>query len=237
MRGNVVIIATKAVFFADILREQLTDAGLHSIIAAAGDKDLKTKLQKTGARCILLEQCFHGQGTEGYILRLMKRYRNIRIAVWSTVDLSPAMAARLLMAGAESYFTLRDTDEAIRGIIRRIAAGRSYYPEDVGRLFESATYFPILHNGLTTRELEVLKLTVTGQPNKKIAEVLGIKLPTPAHDIRSSLGWRTPCVPRCPGTGPGGAESKAGAWGKAFHLLGDMRYFINENTGPCKFLY
>jgi DNA-binding NarL/FixJ family response regulator len=177
MRGNTVIIATNAVFLADTLRDKLRDTGYQGI-HAAGDKDLIAKIPRAGARFVLLENCFHGQGTEEFVLRLMKRFRDIRIAVWSTVELNPIIASRFLMAGAESYFTLRDTDENIAGILRRIMAGRQYYPEDVGRVYESTTYFPDFDSGLTIREIEIIKLSINRQSNKKIGEALGIKVPT-----------------------------------------------------------
>jgi DNA-binding NarL/FixJ family response regulator len=109
---------------------------------------------------------------------MVKRHRDVRIAVWSAQAVQPVIAARFVLAGAESYFSLRSTGEDVAGILGRIAAGRRYCPAEVQAVVESNTYVPDMKGKLTMRETEVIKLSVSGQSNREIGEVLGITEPT-----------------------------------------------------------
>jgi DNA-binding NarL/FixJ family response regulator len=177
MRNNNVIIATSADFLADILRDTLRDLNV-GVIVAHNENELLARMKNSFPRFVLLENCFRGQGTEELILRTVRQNRDLRIAVWSAQAVKPVIAARFILAGAESYFSLRDTEERIAGILGRIAAGRRYYPAEVKTVVESNTYFPDMKGKPTMREREIIKLSVTGWNNKRIAEVLDITIPT-----------------------------------------------------------
>jgi DNA-binding NarL/FixJ family response regulator len=178
MRNHSVIIATNADFLADILRERLRDLDTVAVLRAHDETELLARMKNGFSRLVLLEHCFRGQGTEVFIMRAVKRDRDLRIAVWSVQAIKPVIAARFILAGAESYFSLRDTEEHIAGILGRIAMGRRYYPAEVKTVVESETYFPDLRGKLTVREIEIIKLSVTGRNNRAIADVLGISIPT-----------------------------------------------------------
>jgi DNA-binding NarL/FixJ family response regulator len=178
MRNNGVIIATNADFLADMLRDTLRDLDAGPVAVVRNENELMARIKSGFPRFVLLENCFRGQGTEEFILRLVKGNRDMRIAVWSAQAVKPVIAARFILAGAESYFSLRDREEDIAGILGRIAAGRRYCPAEVKRVAESSTYFPDMKGKLTAREREVIKLSVTGRDNRGIAEVLGITVPT-----------------------------------------------------------
>jgi DNA-binding NarL/FixJ family response regulator len=178
MRNNGVIIATNADFLADMLRDTLRDQDAGPVVMARNENELAARIKSGFPRFVLLENCFRGQGTEEFILRLVKGDRDMRIAVWSAQAVKPVIAARFILAGAESYFSLREREEDIAGILGRIAAGRRYCPAEVKRVAESDTYFPDMKGKLTAREREVIKLSVTGRDNRGIAEVLGITVPT-----------------------------------------------------------
>jgi DNA-binding NarL/FixJ family response regulator len=178
MRNNSVIIATNADFLADILRDALRDFEAGAVLTARNETELLNRMKNGFPRFVLLEHCFRGQGTEEFIMRAVKKKRDIRIAVWSAQAIKPVIAARFILAGAESYFSLRDTEENITGILGRIAAGRRYCPAEVKEVVKSDTYFPDLKGKLTVRETEIIKLSVTGRNNRAIADVLGISMPT-----------------------------------------------------------
>jgi DNA-binding NarL/FixJ family response regulator len=177
MRNNSVLIATSADFLADILRDTLRDLDCGAVVVH-DENELLARIKNGFPRFVLLEHCFREEGTEELILRAVKKNRDLRIAVWSAQKLKPVIAARFILAGAESYFSLRDTEENIAEILGRIAAGRRYCPAGVQAVVESNTYFPDLKGKLTLREREIIKLSVTGRNNKGIAEVLGITVPT-----------------------------------------------------------
>jgi DNA-binding NarL/FixJ family response regulator len=112
------------------------------------------------------------------VLRLVKEDRNLRITVWSVTAVQPVIAARFILAGAESYFSLRDAEEDVEEILGRIVSGGRYCPADVRAVVDSGTYFPDLKGKLTMREREVMKLSITGKNNRAIADVLGVTVPT-----------------------------------------------------------
>jgi DNA-binding NarL/FixJ family response regulator len=174
MLGKTIIIATNAGFLGTILQDKLREIGLQSIVAAS-DNDLMSAMEKTRSRLIFMENCFHGQGTEEYVLRVMKHGHGLRMVIWSAYTLAPIIACRFLSAGANSFFTLRESKETIMLILHRIAVGENYYPNEVAKIIERGTYFPVLDAELTIREIEIIKLSINERTNGVIARLLGIK--------------------------------------------------------------
>jgi hypothetical protein len=122
MRNNSVVIATNAIFLADILREKLLDADFQVSVAGT-DNDLAAKIKAVFPRFIFLEHCFHGYGTEVFIQRTARHYKGVRIVVWAVSEVKPLTAARFIIAGAESFFSLRDSKRNIENILCRIVGG------------------------------------------------------------------------------------------------------------------
>jgi two-component system nitrate/nitrite response regulator NarL len=178
MRNNGVLIATNSDFLAEALRDIVRDAGGGLVVTARSEGELTGRIQKCFPRLVLLENCFRQQGTEELVMRLVSRNRDLRIAVWSPMAVQPVIAARFILAGAESYFSLRGGEDDVAEIVGRIAAGRRYCPAGVQAVINSGTYFPNLTGKLTAREREVVKLSATGGNNRAIAEALGITVST-----------------------------------------------------------
>jgi DNA-binding NarL/FixJ family response regulator len=195
MRYNSVIIATNAEFLADILRDTLKDFDVRQVLTAHNESELLAGIKNKRPRFVFLENCFRGQGTEELILRLVKRDRDVRIVVWSAMAVKPVIAARYILAGAESYFSLRDREGHIADIMKLITSGRRYCPPEVQAVTESETYFPDMTGRLTLREIEIIKLAVTRKNNREIADALGIRVSTvkfhKAHIYRK-CGGNTP---------------------------------------------
>jgi DNA-binding NarL/FixJ family response regulator len=184
MRNNSIIIATSANALAAVLRDKLRNLGVQAATIAENDGELIDGIKNGYPRFVFLENCFHEQTTEEYVLRLIKRHRDLRIVVWSASTVKPIIAARYILAGAESFFSLRDMDENIRDILKRIIAGQHYYPAAVGTVIDDGSYMPTIGGELTIREIEVIKLCVSGRNNKAIAETLGIRFHTvKAHKL------------------------------------------------------
>jgi DNA-binding NarL/FixJ family response regulator len=178
MRNNSIVIATNADFLAEVLRDTLRDLDVGPIVVARDENELMGRTKNSFPWLALVEDCFRGPATEEYVQKLAGRYRDLRIAVWSAQEVKPVTAARFILAGAESYFSLREAGEDIAGILGRIAAGRRYCPAEVKAVVDSDTYFPGMKGKLTMRETEVVKLSTTGRKNREIAEMLGISVAT-----------------------------------------------------------
>jgi len=177
MRNNSVIIATNANFLANILKEKLQDAELQVFVAET-DNELTNKIKAAFPSLIFLEHCFQGYGTDSFIQKMVKRNRNVRIAVWAVSELKPLAAARFIMAGAESFFSLRGTENHIETILYRIAGGRHYCPADVEAILDKESSCPAIGEELTNREIQVMKLSADGQSNQEVADILSVTVHT-----------------------------------------------------------
>jgi DNA-binding NarL/FixJ family response regulator len=173
MTYNSVIIASTAGYLINTLREKLNDIDLR-VFAVGSDEELKARIKLTNPRYIFIENCFKGHDTDGFIQQLSKSYRGIRIIVWSVSEVSPIIAARLINAGAESFFCLRETEDKINSIINRIVGGQSYCPADVKAVLDKDNAFPIFGNKLTPREIQVMKACVRYRTNQQIGNALSL---------------------------------------------------------------
>ena len=194
MRNNCVIIATNAGFLADMLMGKLLDAGLQVFVTGTDD-DLAAKIKAVFPRFIFLEHCFHGHGTDVFIQRMVRRYKSVRVAVWAVSEVKPIAAARYIAAGAESFFSLRDTESHIETILCQIAGGRHYYSADVEEVLEMDRAYPVIGEELTEREREIIRLSVGGKTNQQIADVLSLSVHTVRFhkaNIYRKCGGNTP---------------------------------------------
>ena len=177
MWNNSVIIASDAGFLASMLQEKLQDADFKVFIVSTQD-DLATKLKVVYPRFIFIEHCFNGLGTDDYIQRMVQHDRCLRIIVWAVTEISPVTASRYITAGAESYFSLRDTDTATELALHKIAKGQKYRPAYVQAELERIKPPQIVGADYTVREIEVIKLTGEGRSNEYIGEALNMTLHT-----------------------------------------------------------
>jgi DNA-binding NarL/FixJ family response regulator len=184
MNNRGVIIASSADCLAAVLRDTLKNLDVHPVAVAPDDQTLAERVKVSYPCFVLLESCFREQATEEYVVRLARRYRDLRIIVWSASAVKPVMAARYILAGAESFFSLRDRDVSIPDILRRIIAGRYYYPAGVEAILDKESYIPVFGGELTLREIETARLYADGKTTKEIAATLGVKAATvKAHKL------------------------------------------------------
>ena len=122
MINNSVIIASNAGFLVDTLREKLHDVDFR-VIVANNDKDLSARLKINYFRFVFIEQCFNAKGTDDYLHRIMKLHHDLHIVIWTASDIPTIEAVRYIHAGAESFFSLRDTAENLEKILIKIANG------------------------------------------------------------------------------------------------------------------
>ena len=86
-------------------------------------------------------------------------------------------AMRAIKAGASGYLTKESASEQLVSAIRKIFDGRKYISPGVAELLVTDIYHnedKELHEYLSDREFEILKLIVRGDTPKKIAKNLGI---------------------------------------------------------------
>ena len=102
------------------------------------------------------------------ITRILAEFPNARIIVLTTYS-GDAQVVRALRAGARAYI-LKGHDRELLETIHTVMEGRKRIPPEVAaELADHAT-----DEGLSDREIEVLKLIAAGNSNKRIADLLSI---------------------------------------------------------------
>jgi two-component system, NarL family, response regulator LiaR len=116
--------------------------------------------------------------------RIKASHPEIAVLVF-TVHTEDEYILQILQAGAAGYLIKNVFGEEVVQAIRAIASGDMVLSPQIGQhLIKHAAKFPTkpveLEYGekLSTRELEILKLTAQGKSNKDIAELLGLNLRT-----------------------------------------------------------
>ena len=102
-----------------------------------------------------------------------------------TVHTDDECILEILQAGAAGYLIKSAFGDEVVQAVRAVVTGEMVLSHAIGqRLMKQAARYPtrpiLLEAGekLSTRELEILKLTARGMSNKNIAQALGIKLRT-----------------------------------------------------------
>ena len=103
------------------------------------------------------------------IIGIRSEFPNARIIVLTTYA-GDVQVLRALKAGARGYLLKGDVRRELLDTIRAVHAGQKRIPPEVAaELAEHA-----VEDGLSSREIDVLRLIATGNPNKEIAARLAI---------------------------------------------------------------
>jgi DNA-binding NarL/FixJ family response regulator len=173
-----IIIGSTSIFLAGVLRERMAVLFRRSITRADTEDVLLTYIQTSYPRLVFLEHCLKGQATDECIARLVKRHPGLHIAVWAAAHVAPSAAARFILAGAESFLSLRDDEEKIEANLQKILSGVPHYPVEVEAVLEEGEYAPVFGAKPTSRESEIIRYSVDGLSNEQIAEAMGVEVST-----------------------------------------------------------
>lgn len=130
---------------------------------------------------------------------LRLRYPQVRVLILSAHS-EDIFAERALQVGANGFVSKLGELEIIVGAIRKVAAGETYFSEQLSSRLAlkylgvgaSAGASPL--DGLSNRELQVFRLIGSGQPTRAIAEALGISIKTVetyVDHLKRKLGVRS----------------------------------------------
>ena len=136
---------------------------------------------------LLLDMNMPGISGAELITRIKAHQANLPILVLSMHN-EPQVAARALKAGANGYITKDCEPEILMAAIRKVAARGKYIDPDLAEkmVFDvSASTDKPPHSQLSGRELEVLRLLITGLGVNDIATQLSISNKTVStHKVR-----------------------------------------------------
>ena len=174
MISNSVIIASTAVYLINTLKEKIKDFD-YRIFTANTEGELKIKIKTLNPRMIFIENCFCKNETGEFINWLADRNNNLRIIVFSFNDTSALASARLMNAGADSYFSLRETEENIETIAKKIMFGQKYCPQDIKEALNDEGAY-INYEKMTKRESQIIKINHKYKTNALLAKVLSVSV-------------------------------------------------------------
>jgi DNA-binding NarL/FixJ family response regulator len=118
--------------------------------------------------------------------RIASELPEIKVLVLTTFD-ADSYVLQALRAGASGYVLKDSQPAAIVSSILAVTAGERVMATAVANrvldMLTGTTTTKEFYDGLTAREIEILKLLATGQPNKQIARRLGISEKTVRNHV------------------------------------------------------
>lgn len=121
-------------------------------------------------------------GTSGIeVMRRMLVYKSeARVLIFSMHE-DTIFATRALQAGAVGYVTKASAPHVLVDAVHAVAAGKRYLSADVAQKLALREFANEKTEGLSTRELEVLRSLAQGQTVREIADSMGLSPKTVAN--------------------------------------------------------
>lgn len=164
---------------ARILKEE---SDMVVISDASGYPELKTCLEKEVPDVILLDISMQGKNGLEILKELRKHYPKVRVIMLS-MHPEDRFSVRAIKDGACGYITKESAIELLVSAIRRVNSGGKFIPQSVAELlansFENNGDLPV-HELLSGREFQILRLITSGKTVKEIASALFISPSTVA---------------------------------------------------------
>jgi two-component system, NarL family, response regulator LiaR len=144
-------------------------ADLRVVGLAASGEELLEKIAEWRPQVVIQDLLLPG-GIDGIetTRRLIAREASTRV-IALTASIDEARMAGVLQAGALGYVRKDADPEILLAAVRAVAAGKTYIDPAVREQLRSAP-----EDDLTPRETEVLRHLALGEPNRAIAQALGV---------------------------------------------------------------
>ena len=136
-------------------------------------------------------------GVSGFevLRRMLKRQPSSKIIIFTMND-DPAFAARSIEQGARGYVTKNEDPKAFIQAIRAVESGQRYLSGGLALKLAFAEQKHATHplDGLSGRELEILRCLAEGKDMAEIAHLLNVSYKTVANNctlLKAKLGARS----------------------------------------------
>ncbi len=164
--------------------------GIRQIVGAAGDmliadeatdgRELLQRARSTPHDLVLLDLSM--PATDGLdVLKQLKRERPKVPVVILTMSPEEQFAIRALKAGAAGYLMKEAAPIELVAALRKAAAGGRYLSARVAEKLADHLVGNVegpLHDGLSDREYQVMRMIAAGKPTRQIAEELALSVKT-----------------------------------------------------------
>ncbi len=145
---------------------------------AANAQEVIDKVQRTSADVVLLDIAMPGRDGIDVLKQLKQINPHLHVLVLSMYP-EDQYAFRAIKAGASGYLTKNKASSELIEAIRKVASGRKYISAEVAEQIafdlERDSDKP-LHQKLSDREYQVMRLIASGKTVKQISEELSISV-------------------------------------------------------------
>lgn len=147
---------------------------------ASNTAEVLDKLRTNEIDVVLLDISMPGKSGLDLIYDIKKEYPQKRILILSGMS-EELFAKRAIKSGASGYLNKESAPELLITAIRKVFTGKKYISNKLAELIAddlASTDSIILHDKLSDREFEVLRLIGSGKSVGEIAEVLKLGVST-----------------------------------------------------------
>jgi two-component system invasion response regulator UvrY len=162
------------------LLENLQD--IEVVAEASSGEDALTQFEQVKPDVLVIDLTMPGIGGMETIRRLRVSHPNARLLVFSMHE-NAALVEHALQEGASGYISKNSSPDTLVTAVRRIAAGNVYIDSELAQtmvLQQSRGQREALA-GLSTRELQILRLFAEARAIEEIAESLSLSTKTIAN--------------------------------------------------------
>ena len=179
------------------LREIIEDETDMKIVAEASSAtEVLDKLREHQTDILLLDISMPGKSGLDLMLDLKKEFSGLKILILSALS-EEIYARRVIKSGAYGYMNKESAPDQLVNAIRKVYSGKKYISAKMAELIAdlySGNEKDYLHEKLSNREFEVLRLIGSGKSVNEIAQTLNLSLTTVSTyrtRIISKMGFKS----------------------------------------------
>ena len=145
--------------------------GMEVVATAESAEDILGFYEKAKPDVLLLDIRMPSVSGLDALETLRKSHPDAKVAMLTTSELEEDIF-RALKLGANGYIPKDSRPSEIANAVKAIAAGGTYVPEDIQRIFDMRQGV----KSLSARELSIIQLAAKGFSNPEVGEMLGISV-------------------------------------------------------------
>ena len=145
--------------------------GMEVVATAESAEDILGFYEKAKPDVLLLDIRMPSVSGLDALETLRKAHPDAKVAMLTTSELEEDIF-RALKLGANGYIPKDSRPSEIANAVKAIAAGGTYVPEDIQRIFDMRQGV----KSLSARELSIIQLAAKGFSNPEVGEMLGISV-------------------------------------------------------------